>query len=37
MYYYCEAENDPMTLNRYRYDGKSLQIEPLLLEDMNND
>ena len=31
MYYYCEAESDPLTLNRYRYDGKSLQIEPISL------
>ncbi|MCF6191212.1 MAG: DUF4123 domain-containing protein [Cocleimonas sp.] len=36
MYYYCEAENDPMMLNRYRYDGKSIQIEELSL-DMKSD
>ena len=36
MYYYCEAENDPMTLNRYRYDSKSLQIEALNLYEKIN-
>jgi len=32
MYYYCEAENDSMTLNRYRYDAKSLLVEPFSLK-----
>lgn len=36
MYYYCEAENDSMTLNRYRYDAKSLHIEEFSL-DVDND
>lgn len=36
MYFYCEVEDDAMTLNRYRYDAKSLQIEPLFLEEESN-
>jgi len=33
MYYYCEEENDPTILNRYRYDNKSMQFDQFSLKD----
>ena len=33
MYFYCEAESDPLVLNRYRYDAKSIEIKNFSLEE----
>lgn len=33
MYYYCESENNPMTLNRYRYDNQSMQCDQISLKE----